>query len=153
MLSLPACPPAEKFSWRLKIAGKMLNCCESALDCGLSPKLCGATCGMEAAAAAAAAAADTDPAPTTPTPAPAPAELASVIEEQERGRLERLVTEGSIPKDRKGAGLTGCNGTVPPPPPPMLKAPPMAPTIMPLPPPCSGAPPQPPCMAPEMSES
>lgn len=29
--------PAEKFNWRLKIAGKMLNCCESG-ETGLSPR-------------------------------------------------------------------------------------------------------------------
>ncbi|KAH8420144.1 hypothetical protein KR009_006213, partial [Drosophila setifemur] len=77
-------------------------------------------------------------------------------EQQERARLERLVTEGSIPDDQKVAGLTGCNGAVtpPPPPPPMLKVnppppPPMAPTMLPPPPPpCPGAPPPPPNMAP-----
>ncbi|KAH8373153.1 hypothetical protein KR200_005707, partial [Drosophila serrata] len=81
-------------------------------------------------------------------------------EQQERARLERLVTEGSIPDDQKVAGLTGCNGAVSPPPPPpsaMLKAippppPPMAPAMMPPPPPpCPGAPPPPPCMAPAMA--
>ncbi|XP_017086779.1 disheveled-associated activator of morphogenesis 1 isoform X2 [Drosophila eugracilis] len=71
-------------------------------------------------------------------------------EQQERARLERLVTEGSIPDDQKVAGLTGCNGAVSPPQaPPMLKAippppPPMAPSMMPPPPPpCPGAPPPP----------
>ncbi|XP_017096188.2 disheveled-associated activator of morphogenesis 1 isoform X2 [Drosophila bipectinata] len=79
-------------------------------------------------------------------------------EQQERARLERLVTEGSIPDDQKVAGLTGCNGAVsPPPPPPMLKAmppppPPMAPAMLPPPPPpCPGAPPPPPSMAPTMA--
>ncbi|KAH8235667.1 hypothetical protein KR032_005083, partial [Drosophila birchii] len=80
-------------------------------------------------------------------------------EQQERSRLERLVTEGSIPDDQKVAGLTGCNGAVSPPPPPsaMLKAippppPPMAPAMMPPPPPpCPGAPPPPPSMAPTMA--
>ncbi|XP_017036475.1 disheveled-associated activator of morphogenesis 1 [Drosophila kikkawai] len=79
-------------------------------------------------------------------------------EQQERARLERLVTEGSIPDDQKVAGLTGCNGAVSPPPPPaMLKAippppPPMAPAMMPPPPPpCPGAPPPPPSMAPTMA--
>ncbi|XP_030379502.1 disheveled-associated activator of morphogenesis 1 isoform X2 [Scaptodrosophila lebanonensis] len=75
-------------------------------------------------------------------------------EQQERARLERLVTEGSIPDDQKVAGLTGCNGAVspPPPPPPMLKTgppppPPMAPAMLPPPPPpCPGAPPPPPNM-------
>nr|XP_016936680.2 disheveled-associated activator of morphogenesis 1 isoform X1 [Drosophila suzukii] len=79
-------------------------------------------------------------------------------EQQERARLERLVTEGSIPDDQKVAGLTGCNGAVSPPPaPPMLKAippppPPMAPSMMPPPPPpCPGAPPPPPSMAQTMA--
>ncbi|XP_017852277.1 LOW QUALITY PROTEIN: disheveled-associated activator of morphogenesis 1 [Drosophila busckii] len=80
-------------------------------------------------------------------------------EQQERARLERLVTEGSIPDDQKVAGLTGCNGAVspPPPPPPMLNAvppppPPMAPTMLPPPPPpCPGAPPPPPSMAPALA--
>ncbi|XP_064556257.1 disheveled-associated activator of morphogenesis 1 [Drosophila montana] len=80
-------------------------------------------------------------------------------EQQERARLERLVTEGSIPDDQKVAGLTGCNGAVspPPPPPPMLKAvppppPPMAPAMLPPPPPpCPGAPPPPPSMTPAMA--
>ncbi|XP_032597207.1 disheveled-associated activator of morphogenesis 1 isoform X2 [Drosophila grimshawi] len=80
-------------------------------------------------------------------------------EQQERARLERLVTEGSIPDDQKVAGLTGCNGAVspPPPPPPMLKTvppppPPMAPAMLPPPPPpCPGAPPPPPNMAPAMA--
>jgi len=80
-------------------------------------------------------------------------------EQQERARLERLVTEGSIPDDQKVAGLTGCNGAVSPPPaPPMLKAippppPPMAPSMMPPPPPpCPGAPPPPPSMAQTMGK-
>ncbi|KAH8366596.1 hypothetical protein KR084_005605 [Drosophila pseudotakahashii] len=80
-------------------------------------------------------------------------------EQQERSRLERLVTEGSIPDDQKVAGLTGCNGAVSPPPaPPMLKTippppPPMAPSMMmpPPPPPCPGAPPPPPSMAQTMA--
>ncbi|BFG00259.1 disheveled-associated activator of morphogenesis 1 [Drosophila madeirensis] len=81
-------------------------------------------------------------------------------EQQERARLERLVTEGSIPDDQKVAGLTGCNGAVspPPPPPPMLNAippppaPPMAPAMLPPPPPpCPGAPPPPPSMTPAMT--
>ncbi|XP_030079689.1 disheveled-associated activator of morphogenesis 1 isoform X2 [Drosophila hydei] len=80
-------------------------------------------------------------------------------EQQERARLERLVTEGSIPDDQKVAGLTGCNGAVspPPPPPPMLNAappppPPMAPAMLPPPPPpCPGAPPPPPSMTPTMA--
>ncbi|XP_068141170.1 disheveled-associated activator of morphogenesis 1 isoform X1 [Drosophila tropicalis] len=80
-------------------------------------------------------------------------------EQQERARLERLVTEGSIPDDQKVAGLTGCNGAVspPPPPPPMMKAaaaPPPPPPIMPPPPPppCpGGGPPPPPTMAPTMA--
>ncbi|XP_043063342.1 disheveled-associated activator of morphogenesis 1 [Drosophila ficusphila] len=79
-------------------------------------------------------------------------------EQQERARLERLVTEGSIPDDQKVAGLTGCNGAVSPPPaPPMLKAippppPPMAPSMLPPPPPpCPGAPPPPPSMAQTMA--
>ncbi|KAH8274901.1 hypothetical protein KR044_009833 [Drosophila immigrans] len=80
-------------------------------------------------------------------------------EQQERARLERLVTEGSIPDDQKVAGLTGCNGAVspPPPPPPMLKTvppppPPMAPAMLPPPPPpCPGAPPPPPSMTPAMA--
>ncbi|XP_055914842.1 disheveled-associated activator of morphogenesis 1 isoform X2 [Eupeodes corollae] len=67
-------------------------------------------------------------------------------EQQERTRLERLVTEGSIPDDQKVAGLTGCNGAVSPPPPPAPKfipppPPPMA--AAPPPPPCPGAPPPP----------
>lgn len=37
----PHADPAEKFNWRLKMAGKMLNCCESGLA-GLNPKLDGA---------------------------------------------------------------------------------------------------------------
>ena len=68
-----------------------------------------------------------------------------VNEQQERLRLERLVTEGSIPDDQKVAGLQGnCNGGVkasspvkmpPPPPPPMFSSPP--------PPPPPGCPPAP----------
>lgn len=81
-------------------------------------------------------------------------------EQQERTRLERLVTEGSIPDDQKVAGLTGCNGAVspPPPPPPMLKTvppppPPMGAAMLPPPPPpCPGAPPPPPSMAPAMGK-
>lgn len=68
-----------------------------------------------------------------------------MTEQQERARLERLVTEGSIPDDQKVAGLTGCNGAVspPPPPPPMKAIPPPPPPMMaapPPPPPCPGAP-------------
>lgn len=69
-------------------------------------------------------------------------------EQQERVRLERLVSEGSIPDDQKMAGLNGCNGqmspptapqkTMPPPPPPSLAPPP--------PPPCPGGGPPPPSM-------
>lgn len=63
-------------------------------------------------------------------------------EQQERVRLEKLVSEGSIPDDQKMAGLQGCNGqitspmksspakAIPPPPPPLLAPPP--------PPPCPG---------------
>lgn len=68
-----------------------------------------------------------------------------VSEQQERLRLERLVTEGSIPDDQKVAGLQGnCNGggkasspvkMPPPPPPPMFSSPP--------PPPPPGCPPAP----------
>lgn len=70
-----------------------------------------------------------------------------MTEQQERTRLERLVTEGSIPDDQKVAGLTGCNGAVSPPPPPAPKfipppPPPMA-AAPPPPPPCPGAPPPP----------
>lgn len=82
-----------------------------------------------------------------------------VNEQQERTRLERLVTEGSIPDDQKMAGLAGCaaniaashlnssqsnrdcsvnnRSVIPPPPPPMASAPP------PPPPPCPGPPPPP----------
>ncbi|XP_055636774.1 disheveled-associated activator of morphogenesis 1 isoform X2 [Toxorhynchites rutilus septentrionalis] len=57
-------------------------------------------------------------------------------EQQERMRLERLVTEGSIPDDQKVAGLQGCNGQVsPPPPPPPCKLPPPPPPMMAAPPP------------------
>lgn len=71
-----------------------------------------------------------------------------LTEQQERSRLERLVTEGSIPDDQKVAGLTGCNGAVspPPPPPPMQIIPPPPPPMMaapPPPPPCPGPPPPP----------
>jgi dishevelled associated activator of morphogenesis len=66
-------------------------------------------------------------------------------EQQERNRLERLVTEGSIPDDQKVAGLTKCNGTAtsPPPPPPPCKIPPPPPPFFaaPAPPPVPGAPP------------
>lgn len=80
-----------------------------------------------------------------------------MTEQQERARLERLVTEGSIPDDQKVAGLTGCNGPpepsmkiVPPPPPPMMAAPPPPPPCPgPPPPPCPGPPP-PPVMTPAM---
>lgn len=63
-----------------------------------------------------------------------------VNEQQERLRLERLVTEGSIPDDQKVAGLQGCNGQVsspPPPPPPMMKMliPPAPPCLIPPAPP------------------
>ncbi|XP_021712250.1 disheveled-associated activator of morphogenesis 1-like isoform X2 [Aedes aegypti] len=59
-----------------------------------------------------------------------------VSEQQERIRLERLVTEGSIPDDQKVAGLQGCNGQVsPPPPPPPCKLPPPPPPMMAAPPP------------------
>lgn len=79
-----------------------------------------------------------------------------MTEQQERARLERLVTEGSIPDDQKVAGLTGCNGAVspPPPPPPMKAVPPPPPPMAaapPPPPPCPGAPP-PPAMAPTMGK-
>lgn len=72
-------------------------------------------------------------------------------EQQERIRLERLVSEGSIPDDQKMAGLQGLNGLSPnkissptksiPPPPPMIFAPPPPPPLFP------GAPP-PPLMTP-----
>lgn len=60
-----------------------------------------------------------------------------VTEQQERQRLERLVTQGSIPDDQKMAGLQGCNGQVSPPPPPMNipPPPPPAPFLAPPPPP------------------
>uniref|UniRef100_A0A8D8D557 Disheveled-associated activator of morphogenesis 2 n=1 Tax=Culex pipiens TaxID=7175 RepID=A0A8D8D557_CULPI len=62
-----------------------------------------------------------------------------VSEQQERVRLERLVTEGSIPDDQKVAGLQGgcgANGAVsPPPPPPPCKLPPPPPPMMAAPPP------------------
>uniref|UniRef100_A0AAG5CZK0 FH2 domain-containing protein n=1 Tax=Anopheles atroparvus TaxID=41427 RepID=A0AAG5CZK0_ANOAO len=75
-----------------------------------------------------------------------------VSEQQERVRLERLVTEGSIPDDQKVAGLQGanCNGQAPsaggaPPPPPSapckLPPPPPPPMMMmaaPPPPPAPG---------------
>ncbi|XP_055611240.1 disheveled-associated activator of morphogenesis 1-like isoform X2 [Uranotaenia lowii] len=70
-------------------------------------------------------------------------------EQQERIRLERLVTEGSIPDDQKVAGLQGCNGAVsPPPPPPPSKLPPPPPPPMmmmaaPPPPPAPGGIPKP----------
>uniref|UniRef100_A0A1B0ATF1 Disheveled-associated activator of morphogenesis 1 n=1 Tax=Glossina palpalis gambiensis TaxID=67801 RepID=A0A1B0ATF1_9MUSC len=76
-------------------------------------------------------------------------------EQQERSRLERLVTEGSIPDDQKVAGLIGCNGATspPPPPPPMKILPPPPPPFLvapPPPPPCPG-PLQAPVMAPTMA--
>lgn len=57
-------------------------------------------------------------------------------EQQERCRLEKLMSEGSFPDDQKAAGLQGnCNSknapmSSPPPPPPMLPkaAPMMAPS-------------------------
>jgi dishevelled associated activator of morphogenesis len=61
-----------------------------------------------------------------------------VTEQQERTRLERLVTEGSIPDDQKVAGLTKCNGqaaTSPPPPAPPCKIPPPPPPFFSAPPP------------------
>lgn len=68
-------------------------------------------------------------------------------EQHERARLERLVTEGSIPDEQKVAGLQRCNGqSPPPPPPPMMLAPipPAPPLVMPpLPPPAPGCPPLP----------
>lgn len=68
-------------------------------------------------------------------------------EQHERARLERLVTEGSIPDEQKVAGLQRCNGQSPPPPPPPLALapiPPAPPLIMPpLPPPAPGCPPLP----------
>lgn len=75
-------------------------------------------------------------------------------EQQERIRLERLVSEGSIPDDQKMAGLQGLNGLSPnkinsptksiPPPPPMIFAPPPPPPLFP------GAPPPPMPMTPSM---
>lgn len=75
-------------------------------------------------------------------------------EQQERIRLERLVSEGSIPDDQKMAGLQGLNGLSPnkissptksiPPPPPMIFAPPPPPPLFP------GAPPPPMLMTPSM---
>lgn len=62
-------------------------------------------------------------------------------EHQERVRLERLVTEGSIPDDQKVAGLQGSlpamsQSTSPvPPPPPKLMMPPPPPPCLPGPPP------------------
>lgn len=65
-------------------------------------------------------------------------------EHQERVRLERLVTEGSIPDDQKVAGLQGTsngslsphNATSPiPPPPKLILAPPPPPPCLPGPPP------------------
>lgn len=68
-------------------------------------------------------------------------------EQHERARLERLVTEGSIPDEQKVAGLQRCNGQSPPPPPPPIMVapiPPAPPLIMPpLPPPAPGCPPLP----------
>lgn len=60
-------------------------------------------------------------------------------EHQERVRLERLVTEGSIPDDQKVAGLQGSlpaitTSPIPPPPPKLVMAPP---------PPCLPGPPPP----------
>ncbi|XP_037934330.1 disheveled-associated activator of morphogenesis 1 isoform X2 [Teleopsis dalmanni] len=66
-----------------------------------------------------------------------------INEQQERARLERLVTEGSIPDDQKVAGLIGCNVTCTPQSPPMKIIPPPPPPITavpPPPPPCPGAP-------------
>ena len=64
-------------------------------------------------------------------------------EHQERVRLERLVTEGSIPDDQKVAGLQGSlpamsqsTSPIPPPPPPKL-------IMAPPPPPCLPGPPPP----------
>lgn len=74
-------------------------------------------------------------------------------EQHERMRLERLVTEGSIPDDQKVAGLHGCsNGQTSPPAPPMpptMMAPPPPPPLFmmpPPPPPCPGGGPPPPMM-------
>lgn len=56
-------------------------------------------------------------------------------EQQERSRLEKLMSEGSFPDDQKAAGLQGnCNNKTTEesstkiPPPPVPKAPPMAPS-------------------------
>lgn len=64
-------------------------------------------------------------------------------EQQERLRLERLVTEGSIPDDQKVAGLSSMNGggnssnsSTPPPPPPISFIP--SPPCPPPPPPAPG---------------
>lgn len=74
-------------------------------------------------------------------------------EQHERMRLERLVTEGSIPDDQKVAGLHGCNNgqstpPAPPLPPTMMAPPPPPPLFMmpPPPPPCPGGGPTPPSM-------
>lgn len=63
-------------------------------------------------------------------------------EHQERVRLERLVTEGSIPDDQKVAGLQGSlpaisqsTSPIPPPPPQLIMAPPPPPPCLPGPPP------------------
>lgn len=69
-----------------------------------------------------------------------------IQEQHERVRLERLVTEGSIPDDQKVAGLHGCNGQTSPPAPPLpMAAPPPPPPLFmpPPPPPCPGGPPPP----------
>lgn len=70
-------------------------------------------------------------------------------EQQERLRLERLVTEGSIPDDQKvsSLGINGATSPIPPPPPPMKSPPPPpAPPLFCPPPP----PPKLPPMAPAM---
>ena len=67
-------------------------------------------------------------------------------EQQERIRLERLVSEGSIPDDQKVAGLQGCNGQILPPvttPPKSMPPPPPPLFIPPPPPPAPGGPPPP----------
>lgn len=78
-------------------------------------------------------------------------------EQQERLRLERLVTEGSIPDDQKVAGLSGINGqTSPPPPPPPLMNIPLPPCPPPPPPMALGKlplPPMAPPMAPKLAPS
>lgn len=59
-----------------------------------------------------------------------------VVEQQEKARLEKLMSEGSFPDDQKAAGLQGnCKNTpnspensIPSPPPMIPKAPPMAPS-------------------------